>query len=153
MSRGLTSIFCDDVRQEVGYKLSYMGCYTGQMFVHSLPLSLPKLCVALFATTPISNPFGHLKFRLLKGDDVLAEQEMNMLALPAPPLPLVQSPGDELRVMVGQIFQISPLHLAEPCLLRARAIADDEELKGGALAIAVGPPLESAPAARAISLN
>jgi hypothetical protein len=143
MIRHLTSIFCDDIRQEVGNKLSFMGCYTGQMFVHEFPLTLPKLCIAMHAVTPADNPFKQIKFRLLKGDEVVAEMDMNMTAIPLPPPPLVHSPGDELRFMLGQVFQLSPFLVTEPCVLRARAITEDEELKGGGLIIAVAPSLES----------
>jgi hypothetical protein len=141
MIRILTTIFCDDVRLEVGNKFSYMGCYTGQLFVHALPLTLPKLCVAMQAVTPADNPFKQIKFHLLKGDEILTESVMIVSDMPVPPRPLVQSPGDELRLMVGQIFQISPFLVTEPCVLRARAITEDEEeLKGGGLAIALSPP-------------
>lgn len=42
-------IICDDVRQEVGNKLSFIGVYppTPDIFVPKLPLSLPKLCFVL----------------------------------------------------------------------------------------------------------
>src|SRR5208282_5784869 len=98
MIRSLAAIFCDDIRQEVGNKLSYMGCYTGQMFVQAFPLALPKVCVAMHAVTPADNPFKQIKFRLLKGDEVIAEADMNMSEVPLPPLPVVQSPGDELHI-------------------------------------------------------
>lgn len=140
MMRSLYSIFCDDIRPEVGNKFSYMGCYIGQMYLPTLPLTLPKLCVAMNAHTPASKPFKHLKFRLLKFDEVIAETDMNFAEGALPPMPWIQSPGDELRIMVGQIFQLPAFHIAEPCVLRVRAFTEEEEeLKGGSLAIAVAP--------------
>src|ERR1700730_6660205 len=39
------SIFCDDIRQEIGGKLSFMGVYYGAMYVPQFPINLPKFCV------------------------------------------------------------------------------------------------------------
>jgi hypothetical protein len=40
--------FCDDIRQEVGGKFSYIGVYSGFMFVHgTCPITLPKFCLAI----------------------------------------------------------------------------------------------------------
>jgi hypothetical protein len=39
------SIFCDDIRQEVGGKLSFMGVYYGVMYVPQFPILLPKISV------------------------------------------------------------------------------------------------------------
>jgi len=37
------TIFCDDIRQEAGNKASYMGVYTGHLFIQGeFPLFLPK---------------------------------------------------------------------------------------------------------------
>ncbi len=46
------TIFCDDLRQEVGNKVSYMGVYQGMMFVPAFPVALPKLCAAVTARFP-----------------------------------------------------------------------------------------------------
>lgn len=43
------SIFCDDIRTEIGDKLTFIGIYdSGHMFVHgSFPITLPKFCIAV----------------------------------------------------------------------------------------------------------
>ncbi|TPW22566.1 hypothetical protein FH712_16630 [Marinobacter nauticus] len=41
--RTFYSIICDDIRHEVGDKISLMGCYSGVMFVNEFPAALPKL--------------------------------------------------------------------------------------------------------------
>lgn len=140
MSRTLHSIWCDDIRQEAGNKLSYVGCYSGQMFVPAMPVTLPKLCVAMQAITLAANPFKLIKFRLLKNDDVLAEADVDASEWPAPQMPRLQSPGDDLKIMAQQMFQIFPFQLTEPCVLRARAITEEGEIKGGSLVIAVTAP-------------
>lgn len=52
-----TTIFCDDIRQEVGGKLSYMGVYMSEMVIHApFPATLPKLCMVInYLERPGSN--------------------------------------------------------------------------------------------------
>lgn len=46
--------FCDDVRYEVGGKVSLVGIYGSDLIISDpLPVALPKLCVALVVSTPI----------------------------------------------------------------------------------------------------
>jgi hypothetical protein len=138
VTRFVHSVFCDDIRQEVGNKLSYMGCYVGQMFVLSFPLTLPKLCVAMYAVTYASNPFKLLKFRLLKNEETIAEAEMNVTDIAMSPRPIPFA-GDELRMMFTQAFQFPAFQLSEPCVLRVRAITEEGDIKGGGLFIDLAP--------------
>jgi hypothetical protein len=139
--RSLFAIFCDDVRLEVGNKLSYMGCYTGSMIVRQLPLLLPKLCIVMHAITPASEPFKELRFKLLKNDDVISEQEASIV-LPVPQQPPTE--GEELNLSVYQVFQLFPVQITEPCKFRTRAFTESGELKGGSLVVSVAtmPPIQ-----------
>jgi len=38
------SIICDDIRQEIGNKLTFVGTYQDVIFVPKLPFTFPKLC-------------------------------------------------------------------------------------------------------------
>lgn len=38
-------VFCDDIRQEVGNKVTLVGCYGNELQTNSLPTVLPKICV------------------------------------------------------------------------------------------------------------
>ena len=46
MNRQVFTTFCDDIRQEIGGKLSYMGVYSSDLYVGGFPITLPKFCVA-----------------------------------------------------------------------------------------------------------
>lgn len=49
-------IFCDDIRNEPGGKLSFIGCYNAVMFVgREFPLALPKFCVHFYVFSPRRN--------------------------------------------------------------------------------------------------
>jgi hypothetical protein len=73
MNRHVQTIFCDDIRHELGGKLSYIGVYSGHLFVPAFPVILPKLCLALSVITPASQPFRKLELRIFKDDEQLAE--------------------------------------------------------------------------------
>jgi hypothetical protein len=43
-----STIFCDDIRHEIGGKTSCIGIYSGTMYVHSaFPIILPKFCMSV----------------------------------------------------------------------------------------------------------
>lgn len=61
-------IWCDDIRQEVGNKPSFMGVYTGGILLPGLPTVLPKLSVYVWVNTPIDQPFKKLIIRVVRDD-------------------------------------------------------------------------------------
>lgn len=50
-------IFCDDIRTELGEKLSFMGVYNGILFLPEFPYTLPKLCAHINLVTPADQPY------------------------------------------------------------------------------------------------
>lgn len=71
--RFLFAQFCDDVRQELGNKLTLVGCYGPDIQVAKFPIALPKLCVFAKAITPANRPFTELALRIMNGDRPVAE--------------------------------------------------------------------------------
>jgi len=71
--RYLSTIFADDIRQEVGGKISVIGIYKSKMLVEKFPLEIPKLAVLMSAVTSINEPFSNLTFKVLKNDEILQE--------------------------------------------------------------------------------
>lgn len=61
-------IWCDDIRQEVGNKPSFMGVYTAGIVLPGLPAVLPRLAVYVWLDTPIERPFKKLVMRLVRDD-------------------------------------------------------------------------------------
>ena len=77
-----TAIFCDDIRQEVGGKMSFMGCYQSELIVPSTPVVLPKLCIMATVTTPIARPFKSLTIKIMIDDKTeLAKLESSSVSL------------------------------------------------------------------------
>jgi len=133
--RSVTAIYCDDIRQEVGNKASYMGTYTGLMLVPSLPITIPKLMVAVNVYTPREQPFESLRIRLTKNDDLLSEMQIPEEVLRSQPSVPMADLGEEVSVVFSFIFNLTPLPVADLSKIRIRVQTESEELKGPALVI------------------
>jgi hypothetical protein len=127
-----SSIFCDDIRNEIGGKNSYMGVYPGSLGVPAFPFVVPKFGVA----TTIYEPTAMAQVRdwgfpvrvFLPGDD----PEQPTLTAEIPPVPreafemLDRSrlPEDEevpkLMILTAG-FVLAPLTLRQPGRIKVRA--------------------------------
>ena len=142
MNRHVLTIFCDDIRHEVGGKLSYIGVYSGQMFVPSFPITLPKLCLSMSVITSADTPFRKLAMRLLKDDAVLAEAALDDTQLSNAVEAFAEVPEDERRdrvQLLQSMFVFSPFQLEGPCTLRVRIETESGELRGVGLRIGQAP--------------
>ena len=142
--RSLHVVFCDDVRQEAGNKLSLMGIYQASLSVPSLPTKLPKLCAVLTATTPVSQPFKRLKYELTKNEQVVVSTEVptEMLEhLTANVKEQADADADPSGVWVtevGVVMQLTPFEVNEPFRLRSRIETESEVIRGQALTVGRG---------------
>jgi len=58
---GIT-IFCDDIRNEIGGKISMIGCYTGDMLISAVPpVAIPILCGVVHIRLPVDSDFKEFK--------------------------------------------------------------------------------------------
>lgn len=140
MERRIETLWCDDVRQEVGGKLSFIGVYTGGMIIPTFPITLPKLCLVLRMVIPIDRPLQSASLKVLIDEYVLFDTAMpeemreNLNAIKGSP------DGDaenQARVLFNS-FVLSPLKLEHPCVLRVRVQTESEELRGFGLTISAG---------------
>lgn len=137
--RILTAIFCDDIRHEVGNKISYMGCYQSELYVPAAPIALTRFCIQATALTPIARPFKSLTFR------VVLDEETELARLEIPPEAL--SAGSPLedpsatRKAVSTALMFAPLFIEKPASLRLMADTDEGEIVGPRLLIKVMPEL------------
>jgi hypothetical protein len=141
--RHIDVIYCDDIRHEVGNKLSFIGIYTGELLVQSFPVTLPKLCLFVSVSTPIDRPFQKLRFLILKDDEVLLESEIPQQELVTTQAlardtsdPTAESP----RLTAHIELVATPLVFNTPVKIRVRVVTESEELKGRALRVLQQPP-------------
>jgi hypothetical protein len=133
MSRFGSSIFCDDIRNEVGGKLSFIGCYNAVMFVRPpFPVTLPKLCMHFHIWTPHTMPFRSVVARCyLPRETVPVVEEQIEIPDAGEQEELVESirPSSlaPRRIVVSASIILTPIYLAGPGLVRMRAVVDEEE--------------------------
>lgn len=137
--RILTAIFCDDIRHEVGNKMSFMGCYQGELFVPAVPTGLSKLCIFATALTPIARPFKSLTFRVISDESV----ELARLDIPAEAFASLPDVQDETatRKQVSTALIFSPFIIEKPTSLRLMADSEEGEIIGPRLLIKVMPEM------------
>ena len=138
--RFVHAIFCDDIRQEVGNKVSLMGCYQGELFVPFVPLTLAKVCVHVTIFTTVERPLKSLTVRLNQGLNQLAVMDFSgdELARAIPPAP---KDSTRLAISVGMI--LAPFTITEPGELRVMVITEEGEMLGPRLRIKVTPQAEA----------
>lgn len=127
-----TSIFCDDVRREVGNKSSYMGVYQTQLKIPESPWFIPKLCCVVNVRMPVTQLVSVLECRLLKDVEVLGERTVNLSDM----RPQHDAPNAEVRHLT-MVLQLIDIRVESGCVFKSRVYLDGEELKAGALRVAL----------------
>lgn len=142
MHRTLESIWCDDVRLEVGNKVSYMGVYLNELFVPSFPFVLEKLCLSCQVKTPINSPFKSLKLLISKNyefnndatDELLAEVNMSDSLISQNSL-LIESPPTMRFISANTHIILKDLVIDKPFLFIVKAITENGDVRGAGLRI------------------
>ena len=133
-------IYCDDVREEIGSKFSYMGVYGADLVIPKFPVVLPKLCLVVKVILDIEKPLHDLEVIVLQGDE---EREiLGTGQIQFPPKESIQTEGSNF--IVFQTFLIlSPFQIDGETILRVHAKTGSEILKGVALRIKSAPSLNA----------
>lgn len=137
------SIFCDDIRNEEGGKLTFVGCYNGVMYVpEQFPLTFPKFCIHFYVVSPESQPYRSIVARCYMPGQVppFAEQPIE-----SPAVDVQRRLVDELEtavsaprhIVASASFVFAPLSIKVPGLISMRAVIDgaSEELRLGSLRV------------------
>jgi hypothetical protein len=133
------TVFCDDIRNEVGGKNTYVGVYTGNLAVPSFPAILPKFGIVATLLEPRAmaeardwNITVHI---YLPGDAT----DGPTLTASLPPVPkelyatldaspVPDDPDVPRLIMVSAGFILSPMTLREPGRIKVRALYKDETI-------------------------
>ena len=137
----LWATFCDDDRQEVGSKLSYMGVYGPNLIVQSFPTQLLKFCCIFSLRVPLATVPQLVVFKLLHDEEVLFESEVvpPQLAEPAEAPSAIQT--EPRIVTISAVAQLVGFEITQRSVLKARAVVDGQELHGGAVEVLAEPSL------------
>ncbi|MGY6645112.1 MAG: DUF6941 family protein [Salinarimonas sp.] len=138
--------FCDDIRQEIGGKITLVGCYIGEMTVHGqAPATLAKLGLQAKLVFPAEIAPRKIDVRI---DFVPGEKTLFEATLDIPEgehkkaLERVEpdGTGDEPQFVLVQNTILSPLEIPGDGRIRVRAVVDGETVKLGSLRIRFDPP-------------
>ena len=128
--RYIHTMYCDDVRQEIGGKMTFVGAYQNQMIAEQPgTLVLPKLCIVLTVQTPHDQPFKKLKMRLFSGEEVLQESELPVVGR------VVADATNGLPAnfdVLGVILTLGGMRFEKSTTLRVRVETESEELSAAA---------------------
>lgn len=147
--RGAFAIYCDDLRQEVSGKQTYVGVYEGAMYLPELPFVLPQLFVVAKVWTTVDRPFKKLVFRIILNDEVIGEDTLDVESAHAAWIEgnsKLHKPVDSsARILVSRIVRFAPLVIQAEGGMRIRIETEDGEFRAGGLAIGIAPRTDPAP--------
>ena len=124
--RFVHTLYCDDVRQEIGGKMTFVGAYQGQMLAEQPgELMLPKLCIVLTAQTPHEQPFKKLHVKLYRDDEVLQEMDV---PVGRELIANIADGGPANFDVIGVIITLHGLKFEKSATLRVRVKTESEEL-------------------------
>lgn len=137
-----TTIFCDDIRQEISGKHTLVGCYMNEMnFNGPAPGMLPVFSAYVKVVIPISIEFSKIKFLITKeeGAEVteILSQEIDINEKPIPSEAEEEVEKNEERVYVlNAPFRWTNFTMNTPGQIKVRVYLDDEvEIKAGTLKV------------------
>lgn len=108
------AMYCDDIRHEIGGKVTLVGVYGEALIAHSFPLDIPKLCARLEMTTPASQPFEAVSIRLSLNGETLGEAVLNKEQIGPPPQDNGNHSHDNGAQTLRFDFVLAPMTLNAP---------------------------------------
>jgi hypothetical protein len=134
-----TTVFCDDVRDEISGKKTYVGVYFNEMLIPSpFPALIPQFALAITYLEPLSDPVEQVSLKVfvpgessdseLAADVVLPVDRVNSIDEKS------KDPHAEYRAHIFH-FKISPFFIAQEGYVKVRAFIGDREIRLGSLKV------------------
>lgn len=143
----VSTVYCDDVRQEIGGKYSIMGIYNSDLIVTSFPSTLTKLCVQVTIRFPIQTNAKNLVVKVMNANETLAEiplPEGDLQAMRMEILKNDEEPDEVQFLGVAVNLQFPSLQVGQRAKIRSFAIVDGTEIKGNNLMVRLPTDAERA---------
>lgn len=137
-SRYANAIFCDDVRMEVGNKMSLMGIYQSQMIVPTLPVTIQKLCVFASATTDINTPFEKVEFTIKNNEDIIGKLIIDNDGIETQKIHITEKDeweSEQPTITAEAVLTIKQLIIDQPSRIEVLVETENEILRAGVLRI------------------
>ena len=132
------ALYCDDIRHEVGGKVSYMGVYSGVMLTQAMPIILNKICLMAHLSIQEDIEFELVHFKVYLGNELIGENEAHRphgnfsVEIPKPE-------SGKRYMSIKTHFEFSPFVVEQETYLKVRALVNGHEFKGGSLRIQRAP--------------
>jgi hypothetical protein len=140
------AVFCDDIRQEVGGKVSLIGCYGAEMLVEdAFPTDIAKLGVFVRLFIPSDAIPKEIKVEVFLPQD--SDEPSGQIVSDIPPLQatlladpaLTKDPSKKKKLGLSWNFHMGPLELEKAGLIRVQALLDGTRVRLGTLRISKLP--------------
>lgn len=140
-----TTVFCDDIRDEVTGKKTYVGVYGTEMVLNgTLPFVIPQFALAVTLLEPIQSASGPLNIKILmpgeSGEQAVIDVELPVDRHANLNIQEVDPTAEYSGALMA--FRISPLLIVAEGHIRVRAYKEGREIKLGALRIRLASPSE-----------
>jgi hypothetical protein len=152
------TVFCDDIRVEHDGKITFVGSYSGRMYVNgTFPVTLPKFAISVAFNQAKDAFVAHLKLLVfLPGDKDEAsiqgefgEASDGAILREVGKEPLPEGTGKYIGLTANIVM--APLILKEPGTIAVRVLRSDKFYRVGRLAVLQGaiiaPPSAPSPPA------
>lgn len=127
MIRSFCVNYCDDIRHELGNKISLIGIYGADLLVPEVPAIIPKLCIYAQLYGELDKTFDdRVELKVTLNDEVIATSVST---------PATSSLKPRQFQKIGAQIVIAPFIIEEECILRVFAYYKDQEYKSSALKI------------------
>lgn len=137
IARSAFCIFCDDIRQEVGNKFSFMGVYSGDMtFPVIPPAQLSKFCIAAWLISPVGDAPQSIAISIFTPP---GKTEFVRIAPEGPPPSHPTTEGMQ-RLITQFLVPITGLPISEDGFIEVEIETERETLRAGRIKVQFAPP-------------
>jgi DNA-binding XRE family transcriptional regulator len=129
-------LYCDDVRREVGEKISYIGVYENSIIFQEKPAHKPLMSFALKLSAPFEHDFDQIEFEItddeelnftghLTAEDIKQTKDNTLSNLSEPPE----------NVIYNCVIQVGGLKFSQKRKIRSFARFDNTVIEGPSLEV------------------
>ncbi len=131
------TIFCDDIRHEIGGKISLIGIYQSEIIVREFPITLPKLCMIITINEKISSDGQRRVKVFFEPDDPLDKNETVLLDVDYNvPEDAIKEEPEEFIMRTNRIELVAaPFKLERSGKIKVRMHQDEDEIRIGTILI------------------
>lgn len=143
-----TTVFCDDIRDEVSGKKTYVGVYFNEMVLPGpCPYLIPQFALAITYLEPLSDPVEPVTLRVFVPGENNDSEVAADIVLPVDRVDTLdegnKDPLNEYRAHIFH-FKISPFLIAREGHVKVRAYIGEREIRLGSLKLRVATDQERA---------